>query len=545
MAAEQKDAVEAFRDFNLLKGRRGNFESHWKEIAERILPIHSKIFQSQASLQTAGEKRTEHLFDSTAAIALNRFGSILDSLLTPSNQTWHKLRSTIPELNKIKRVNVFFDELTRILFKHRYAPEANFSSQNQQNFISLGAYGTGAMFVDQLSNGKGLRYKNVHLNEVFLRENHQGIVDSAYRYFGMPARNILQQWPDSTPERVRKSIERDPDQNFFVLHCVRPRENFDPNALDSLNMPWQSLYVIEEGKLVLEESGYRVFPYPVSRYTQVPGEVYGRGPAMDVLPAIKTLNEEKKTILKQGHRVVDPVLLAHDDGVLDSFSLRPGAVNYGGVNAQGKALVHTLPTGNLAIGKDLMDDERAVINDAFLVSLFQILVETPTMTATEVIERAREKGILVAPTLGRIQSEYLGPTITREIDVITAIGLMPEIPPEILESASGFEVVYDSPLSRAQRAEEASGIMRSFQATAEIVAVTQDPAPFDHFDFDQIVPDFADIQGVPAKWIRSSEAIQVIREQRAVAQKKEEANRAAPGMAALIKSGATAAKAVA
>jgi hypothetical protein len=139
---------------------------------------------------------------------------------------------------------------------------------------------------------------------------------------------------------------------------------------------------------------------------------------MLVLPSLKVLNEEKKTVLKQGHRVVDPVLLAHDDGVLDNFSMRGGALNYGGVTAEGRPLVHTLPTGNIAIGKELMDDERMVINDAFLVTLFQILTETPEMTATEVIERTREKGALLSPTMGRQQSEYIGPMIEREVDLL-------------------------------------------------------------------------------------------------------------------------------
>jgi hypothetical protein len=115
-------------------------------------------------------------------------------------------------------------------------------------------------------------------------------------------------------------------------------------------------------------------PYSIARYLTAPGELFGRSPAMNVLPSINVLNEEKKTMLKQGHRAVDPVLLAHDDGILDGFSMKPGAMNYGGVNSDGRALVHALPVGNLAIGKDMMDDERQVINDAFLVTLFQILV---------------------------------------------------------------------------------------------------------------------------------------------------------------------------
>ena len=58
----------------------------------------------------------------------------------------------------------------------------------------------------------------------------------------------------------------------------------------------------------------------------------------------------------------------------------------------------------------------------------QILQDNPRMTATEVIERTREKGILLAPTVGRQQSEYLGPLVDREIDVLVEQGLLPPMP---------------------------------------------------------------------------------------------------------------------
>jgi hypothetical protein len=88
----------------------------------------------------------------------------------------------------------------------------------------------------------------------------------------------------------------------------------------------------------------------------------------------------------------------------------------------GKPLVNTLPTGELQITKEMMDEEAPLINDAFLVSLFQILTETPQMTATEVIERTNEKGILIAPSMGRQGSEYLGVMIPRELDLDAADG---------------------------------------------------------------------------------------------------------------------------
>jgi hypothetical protein len=80
---------------------------------------------------------------------------------------------------------------------------------------------------------------------------------------------------------------------------------------------------------------------------------------MMILPALKTLNAEKRMFLKVGHRAADPVLLTYDDGVVD-FSMRPGAMNKGGVNKDGRLLVNTLPTGNLQITKEMMDEERSL-----------------------------------------------------------------------------------------------------------------------------------------------------------------------------------------
>jgi hypothetical protein len=172
-------------------------------------------------------------------------------------------------------------------------------------------------------------------------------------------------------------------------------------------------------------------------------ETYGRSPAMQVLPALKTLNAEKTTFLKVGHRAADPTLLTYDDGLVDP-TMKPGAINKGGMSAEGKPLIGILPTGQIQVTKEMMDEERSLINDAFLVTLFQILTETPTMTATEVIERTNEKGILIAPTVGRQQSEYLGPLIHRELDLLSRMKKLPPMPDVIRRTKGDYNVVYTS-----------------------------------------------------------------------------------------------------
>lgn len=533
-------ASEIIQDFGRISGNRANWESHWQEIAERVWPTMSGQFYGNGLSPTPGEKRTELLFDSTAAIALGRFASVVDSLITPMNETWHRLRASDPALQRIRRVRAWFEEVNRILRDKRYAPKGNFISQNHTNMRMLGAFGTGCMFVDELRGEPGLRYKSVHLGEIYFAENHQNLIDRAWRRFPLTARQAKQKWGDRVPDKIKNDANE--HNIYWFIHCVKPREDADPGRADYRGMPFASYYVSETDRVLLEEGGYNTFPYAITRYYQGPGEVYGRAPAMDVLPAIKTLNEEKKTVLKQGHRTVDPVLLIHDDGIIDGFSLKPGALNGGGVTADGRPLVHTLPVGNIAIGKDLMDDERLVINDAFLVSLFQILIETPQMTATEVLERVKEKGMLLNPTVGRQQAEYLGPMIERELDLLSRQGLLPPIPQELLEAAGEYTIEYDSPLSRAARSGEAAGFMRSVEVALNVANVTQDPSMLDHFDFDTALPEIAEIQGAPLRWMRAVEAVQAIREGRQAQAEEQKMVQALPGVAAMTKATAAANK---
>lgn len=538
-------AAGVIKDYNKLSGDRGNWESHWQEIAERIYPAQSRLFMGQFQSQTQGDKRNEYVYDSTGMIALQRFGAILDSLLTPRNQTWHRVTVSDKTLQKDRETRLFFEEMNKVLFRYRYAPLANFASQNQMNYKMLGAYGNGCVFIDPLKNFKrqddGVRYRMCHLSGVYFRENHQGIVDTAYRYFKQKARESMQEdYAEELPDSIKDAAKTSPDREFAFIHCVKPRSDYDPQRTDLKGMPYASYYVSIEAQFLLQEKGHDTFPYAISRYEQNPGEVYARSPAMDALPAIKTLNEQKKAVLKQGQRATDPVVLIADDGIIDAWSFKPGTLVGGAVTPDGRPLAVPFPVGNVQAGREMMNDERAIINDAFLVTLFQILVETPQMTATEVLERTREKGILLAPTIGRQQSEYLGTMIEREIDVLQKQKKLPEYPQALLEAKGEYTIEYESPLSRSARAEEAAGALRSIEMALNVAAQSQNPALLDHFNWDVIVPETSDINGMPASWRNDPKTIQMIREGRNAQQEQQTAMQAAPGAAAMIKSTAAA-----
>lgn len=536
----QELAHEVLREFGQLEGARGIWETHWEDTAKYVLPYYSTSFNTQGMI-TPGQERSQYQYDVTANMALWKFAAAMESMLTPANGKWHRLRSADPALMKDREVQLWFDQVNDLMFRYRYAAHSGYQAQQHDAYVSIGAFGTSCLFTDEFNDPtrpftKGLRYRNVHLGELFFATNFQGQVDKAFRRFKMTLRQIAQKWgPQVLGDKYGGMLKEKPETEVVVVHCVKPNTEFDPRRMDAKGKRFVSHYVLRDTQTLMHSGGYRCFPYSVARYLTAPGELYGRSPAMNVLPGIKVLNDEKKTVLKQGHRVVDPVLLAHDDGILEGFSLRPGAVNYGGVNAQGQRLVQTLETGNIAIGKELMDDERLAINDAFLVTLFQILVDTPQMTATEVLERAREKGALLSPTMGRYQSEGIGPMIEREFDLLMYQGLLPRPPRALMEAGGEYSVEYDAPLNRAMRAEEGAGAMRTFQWAAEMAAQTQDPSVMDWFDTDTMVPELADINGMPFRWIRAAEDVAAIREKRQGDQAAAQITQALPGMAAIMK----------
>lgn len=537
---EAELAHKCIRDYNYLFGLRGNWNSHWTEIAQRIYPDHSFLFQNYSQITQMGDKRMTQVYDSTGILALQRFGAILDSLLTPRNQFWHQLKADDPIIQRDKASKIWFDKANQILFDQRYKQRSNFAAQNQEQYLSLGAYGTGALLIDDLAGEKGIRYRNIHLGQLYLMENHQGIIDRVIRFFIMTAAQAVEKFGDSCPDVISGVVETQPERQFFFIHWVGPNSTRDPDKKDYRGMRWSSNYVSLEGRKLVARGGYRVFPYSISRYRQAPFEAYGRSPAMDVLPAIKTLNEEKKTMLKVGHRALDPVLLAHDDGVIDAFSLDPGSINPGGITKDGRLLIQPLPVGNLPDGKELMEDERKLINDTFLVNLFQILTENPEMTATEVMERTREKGILLAPTIGRQQSEYLGPMIDRELDILSRQGLLPPQPP-MLKSAKGeYKIIYDTPISRAQKADQVAGAMRTLESFTQYAQATGDPSILHLINIDVAGPAIAEANGVPAAWMNSPEAVMKMRAHVQQQQQAQQAIQAAPAAAGVIKAQAAA-----
>jgi len=482
-----------------LRGERSNWDTQWQQIAERCAPSLANF----TSELTPGARNTSKMHDSTASLAATNFAAAMVGMTAPRQQLWHGLRSGIDELDQRPAVKRYFEIWQRKLFYHRYAPLANFANQYHEVQHSLGLFGPGALWVDE-DIGRGMVYRSVHIAEIVGEEDQHGRMMTLYRKFKLSATNAQERWGEAAlTARMRKSIaDGKGHEKYEFVHALRPRRKRQPNAPGWRNMPIESIVVGVADGVIITEGGYRSMPLLFPRYTASAREPYGRSPAMQALPDIKMVNQMTRDLVNASQLAIKPPMVMHDDGVLGRLQMTPGALNRGGLSMDGRMLVQPLATGtNIPIGREILNDSRELINKAFLVPLFSILTETPDrMTATEVLERAKEKGVLLSPAAGRIEAEVLGPMIEREMDIIELMGQAPQIPPELQEANGEYRITYDNPLTRAAKSERSIGFLRTVEALGPIAQAN--PDVWAEFDLGAAARGLAEDNGVPPSWMR-------------------------------------------
>lgn len=496
-------AAQILRDQQAMETQRSQFDITNQRIAELIRPASAQ-FISRDLIQ--GQRKDQFQFDSTAALALLKFSSACESILIPRTQRWHALEADDENLKKRPAVRRFCEEWTNILFRARYAARAGFTYASGETLEEVGAFGSGCIFLDE-DVGRDLRYRSLSASELWFAPDFSGRIDRVHRKFSLSARAAKQKFGDKLPKQIAIAAEKSPDAEFEFIHCVKPQDDYDPGRRDYRGMRFGSYYVAMCGQDVIDRGGYRTMPYLTTRFRTAARETYGRGPASMVLPTMNTVNEQQKTLLRAGQRAVDPPIMMVDDDALETFNLRAGSLNRGYLSANGEALaVPFNQNANLPIGIEFVQDSREVINDAFFVTLFQVLVDNPQQTATEALLRAQEKGDLLGPSVGRQQEEWLDPQIARELDILGRIpGLGPEMPPELEEAGGLMAVRYTSPLNRMQRSGDGAAMLRWLE-TMSVIEQVKPGTIAQTADLSKFARELADIQGVPESVLLDEQA---------------------------------------
>lgn len=487
-----------------LEDSRSRWVPVWRELAAYMLP-RKDCFGTRAGSAASDER----IFDSTPPHALELLASALGGLLTNPATTWFDIRPVDKRRGDDDDVRAFLGEARQRMNSIFNSENTGFQTHSHELYLDVALFGTGVMYVEADPDCV-VRFNTRPLGEICVAEDARGRADTVFRKYELTARQAMQEWADDCSDEVRRLAEEQPESRVEILHAVFPRDDRDPFGIGVINFPWSCVYMETATGHVLEESGYLEMPFMVPRWTKASGETYGRGPGLTALSDTRVLNAMARTALMAAEKMSDPPLMVPDDGFLGPIRSGPGGLSY--YRAGSSDRVEALPVhADLNAAQEMMEQRRASVRRIFLADQLAP-ADAPAISATEAVIRQSERMRVLGPVLGRLQTEFLGPVVRRVFNIMLRTGALPPLP-EGMDSED-FEVCYASPVNTAQKRYEAQALQQAMEYLAPLAGQGDPNGIMDNFDPDRIARHAAELFGVPADYLLSSDTVARKREGR-------------------------------
>jgi hypothetical protein len=441
----------------------GMWHDQMSDVYEYFLPQRN-LFETQ----NTGQKKMDRIFDSTSLTAIQQAASKLQENIAPIQARWAAFQPSNEVLELLEQGDVGvteqqvrenLDKQGAIVFD--YINRSNFGTQFYEAALDL-LIGTATLRIDETDDDMNpVVFHCIPQKGIAFEEGPFGNIETHWRRFSVKARLLERMWRGvEVSQTVRAIIENSPDADLKVCEGVV----FEPKA----KRYYGCLCVNDEDRFSWIEDFGETSPWVTGRYTKVAGEVRGRGPAMQCLPDVRSLNKAKEFVLQKAAIDLAGMYTATDDGVTNPYNLTiaPGVVIPVGSNNTSNPSIMRLDTGtNLGLAQF----EITELQNAIKLALFNDLRDPagPVRTATEIAIESRELAKRIGSAFGRLQTEVLIPILKRVVSILTRRGLI--MPIEL--DGKDVEVKFTSPLARAQDGED----LLSLQQAVQFVAANAGP----------------------------------------------------------------------
>lgn len=398
--------------FDRASAHRDLFTEIFDDCYELALPRRMTM-----SDKTPGDRRDERIYDETAVTGTQEFASKLQSGMIPAFSQWADLRAG-QEVPKDMRdeVNRKLAPVSRYLFE--LINDSNFASQAHESFLDL-SIGTGCLLFDETTDQqRPFNFTAIGLPHYVMDVAPDGEIDAIFRVRKMRNRDVLNEYPKGIYTYA------DGEQKVVLIDAVYRDHGASVETWNRVVM------VNDDCRMVYMEqyTGRGSNPYIVFRWSKTPMERYGRGPLMDALSSIKTLNLTVKLILQNAQMAISGMYNVEDDGVLnpDTIKLVPGALI---PHAQGGAGMRPIPAaGRFDVAQLVLGEFRQNIRRALFLDMLGDPDKTPA-SATEIAARQADLAARIGAAFSRLHHEFATPVIARCVYILKRKGLiqMPEV----------------------------------------------------------------------------------------------------------------------
>ena len=477
--------------------RKDEWRSIYEDCYEFALPQRN-LYGGYYEGKTPGKNKTQRVFDSTAVNATKRFANRMQSGLFPPMRKWCRLEpgSAVPDEDK-ERAQEILDAYVDIMFDQ--LRQTSFDLAMGEFLLDL-CVGTAVMMITPGDEVTPVRFLAVPQYLVAIEEGAYGTIDNVYRKLRIKSEAIKREFRDVkiTPE-LQAAIDDKPHEELDLFDAII----FDQ---ESGRYHYHVVWPHKQQELVYREMDSS--PFIVARFSKTAGEVYGRGPLIDAIADIKTLNKTKELILKNASLSISGVYLAADDGVLNpqNIKVQPGAIIPVARNGgpQGASLA-PLPragdfnTSQIVIQDLTMNIKKILMDDSLPPDTMS------ARSATEIAQRQRELATNLGSAFGRLMTEIMIPLVSRTLYVLDRQGFI-RMPLKV--NGVQVKVVPVSPLAEAPKMEEVNQLLNFMQ-----IANAMGPMGQTLLNISEIVDFIAEKMGIDARLLNTPEEQQAMMQQ--------------------------------
>ena len=522
------------RYLDMIEDRR-EVEEWWQEISEKVLP--RKSYVTEANDGFADNAKFRRLVDTTAVDACQTLANGHSSYITPADQRWFYWSA--PERVKTDEVEGWYRHCSTLAAME--ISSSNFYTNLDEAYLDRSGFGI-ATFSAWPSRAGGLNVQVHPVNSYTIEESEEGYVDTIYFLIEKGIRQLVLLLGEDNIQKSEKLATswkeykmKGRNKKHRVLHCVYPRE-MDERELgsrESRHMPYGSLYICYESKVVLDNSGFQENPYCSSRYLKHSGRgnQYGFSPAWRSMPVIDQLNFFGKVRNLVAEKQAVPSVL-YPDYMEGDIDLRGGGATAfkAGKTAGSYHLPHEWGNqGRYDVTAEEMRHLQEGVKAAFHVDLFKMFAEmdrAAQMTRLEVGERASEKMVQFAPSFTRFTADFQT-FMNRIFGILLRQGKFPPPPdgaivPDPYTGKPGIEnpqVIYQSKIALALQQLQNSGADQMMERALGVSAVA--PEVLDNINLDQWIRSSGRNDGVHESLFHESDHVEAIRDARAQQQEQE------------------------
>ena len=434
------------------QARKDEWRTIYEDCYEFALPQRN-LYNGYYEGKVPGKAKMQRVFDSTAMSSTKRFANRLQSGLFPPNRHWCRLEpgSGIPPENRSEAQEIL-DAYTDIMFDQ--LRQTSFDLAMGEFLLDL-CVGTAVMMIMPGDEVTPLRFIAIPQYLVAVEEGAYGIVDNVYRKLRIKAEAITREFPDvNITTELQDAIDQRGNEELDLFDAII----FDQ---ETGRYHYHVIWPYKSQELVYREMTSN--PFIVARFSKTAGEIYGRGPLVDAIADIKTLNKTVELVLKNASLSISGVFLAADDGVLNpqNVKIQPGAIIPVARNGgpQGASLAPLPRGGDFNTSQIVMNDLRMNIKKV----LMDDTLPPDTMSArsaTEIAQRQAELATNLGSAFGRLMTEIMNPLIARILVVLDRQGLI-NMPLKV--DGVQIKITPISPLAEAPKMEEVNKVLNFMQ----------------------------------------------------------------------------------